>query len=107
MEEILRELEASPTLRSFLAGRIPVADGPGCFCCRLIWEDLERHGKLTGYPFDFVGSGTYPVTGKVLHLAVELKVEMMLDGKRARHVRDLLPEIHDRVEELHGKGEPR
>jgi hypothetical protein len=101
MEEILRDLEKSETLRRFLKLRSPVGDGSGCAPnCKWILEDLEKNGRLTGYPSNAMGGGTYPVEGKILHLAVELRVEMMIDGVRVRTVRDLLPFIQDRVEEL-------
>ena len=105
MEAILREIERSKALREFLRNRIPVEDGPGCVCCKLIFEDLDKNERLTGYPSDHLGSPTFPVEGKVLHLAAELKVERMIDGTRVRVVRDLLPFIHDKVEELESEGE--
>lgn len=42
-----------------------------CFCCKWIYEDLKANGKLTGYPKDFLGSGTWPVEGKLRHLELE------------------------------------
>jgi hypothetical protein len=42
-----------------------------CFLCRLISEDLDKNGKLTGYPLDWGGSGTFPVEGKIRHLKLE------------------------------------
>lgn len=60
-------------LRTFLKSRVPVGGGPGCAPnCKLILEDLEKHGKLTDYPKDYNGASIYPVEGKILHLFVEL-----------------------------------
>ena len=98
MAEILREVERSDALRSFLRSRIPVGDGPGCFCCRLIVEDLESNDRLTGHPVDALGAGTYPVDGKILHLAVEFSVEQRIDGRSIKTVRDLLPFILRKLE---------
>jgi hypothetical protein len=43
----------------------------GCFLCKLILEDQEKHGKLTGYPFDFTKNGTFPIEAKVVHIKLE------------------------------------
>lgn len=53
-----------------LKARIPVDEGPGCFVCKWIHEDLEKNGKLTDYPQGNMG-GEFPVTGKYSHLQVE------------------------------------
>ncbi len=104
MEEVLRSIEQSVGLRKFLKSRVPVGDGPGCSpCCKWILEDLELNGKFTSYPKDSMGGGIYPVDGKILHLALELRIEQMIDGYRVRTVKDLLPFIHDKTEEL-GRG---
>lgn len=42
-----------------------------CFMCRWILTDLVENGKLTGYPFDSMGSGIFPVKGKERHLELE------------------------------------
>ena len=42
-----------------------------CFLCRLIAEDLEINGKLTGHPLDYTGQPEFPVKGKVRHLELE------------------------------------
>lgn len=42
-----------------------------CFLCRLIKEDIHKNGKLTGYPLDWGGTGTFPVEGKIIHLKLE------------------------------------
>lgn len=74
MEELLRELEQSVVLRQFLRGRVPRdADSPGCFLCRLILEDLEANGKLTGYPNDYNRDGIFPVKSKLAHIEIERK----------------------------------
>lgn len=43
-----------------------------CFLCRFIVEDLEKNGKLTGYPKDWAGGGTFPIEGKLIHVLLEL-----------------------------------
>lgn len=74
MEELLRELEQSQTLRAFLRSRVPNGpDGTGCAPnCKWILDDLEANGKLTGYPKDYNGVSDYPVSAKILHLYAEL-----------------------------------
>jgi hypothetical protein len=51
--------------------RIPDAKGVGCFLCKLIYEDLERNPKLTGYPNDANGASIFPRAGKIEHLKLE------------------------------------
>lgn len=53
-----------------LKGRIPVDDGPGCFLCKWIHEDLEKNGSLTDYPKGSQG-GQFPASGKYRHLQLE------------------------------------
>lgn len=105
MEEILRKIEQSITLREFLKGRVPVnEDAPGCAPnCKWILEDLELHGKLTGWPLDSMSSPVFPIAGKILHIAAELKVDQMIDGDRVKTVRDLLPFIDARLTEMEGR----
>ena len=55
-----------------LRSRIPEGSGPGCFLCRLIVEDYEKHGMLTDYPNDSNGKGTFPYQGKANHIRLEL-----------------------------------
>jgi hypothetical protein len=55
-----------------MARRVPDAQGVGCFLCRLFIEDFEKHGKLTDHPYDLNGKGTFPASGKVRHLEIEL-----------------------------------
>lgn len=42
-----------------------------CFLCWWIHEDFRMHGKLTGWPNDSMGAGTFPIQGKVRHLELE------------------------------------
>lgn len=42
-----------------------------CFTCWWTHEDFRLHKKLTGWPFDYFGSGTFPVEGKIKHLELE------------------------------------
>lgn len=53
-------------MKPLLKKRIPVGEGPGCFLCKWIYEDLEKNERLTGYP-----NGDFPETGKYKHLKVE------------------------------------
>jgi hypothetical protein len=100
VEEVLRKLEASGTLRTFLRTRAPDADGVGCSLCRMTLEDLEKNGRLTGWPKDALGSGTFPVEGKILHLAVELDVGVLIDDEVAGMlVHDLVPLILGKLKE--------
>jgi hypothetical protein len=71
---MFRELEQSVVLREFLRSRAPKdGDSPGCVPnCKWILDDLERNGKLTGYPLDSVGLPIYPIDSKLLHLHLEL-----------------------------------
>ena len=55
--------------RRALAAAEPAAST--CFMCRWIQEDIRKNGKMTGYPLDFTGAGTFPVEGKVNHLVLE------------------------------------
>ena len=61
-EEIMR-------LKPLLKNRIPVNEGPGCFLCKWIHEDLEANGKLTDYP-----NKQFPVSGKHRHLQLEYMI---------------------------------
>lgn len=47
------------------------ARAPKCFLCRWILHDVGTNGKLTGWPPDSMGHGTFPVEGKVKHLELE------------------------------------
>jgi hypothetical protein len=47
------------------------ARAPKCFLCANIAKDFRENGKLTGYPLDWGGSGTFPVEGKIRHLKLE------------------------------------
>jgi len=56
-------------IKAILAVTRPRAEK--CFLCRLISEDIDKNGKLTGHPLDWGGSGTFPVEGKIRHLKLE------------------------------------
>lgn len=45
--------------------------GKGCFLCSLILKDVEKSGHLTGYPFDTVNQGQFPVKAKLEHIKLE------------------------------------
>jgi hypothetical protein len=62
-----REVER---LKPLLRARIPVDDGPGCFLCKWIHEDLEKNGNLTGHPKGNEG-GQFPERAKMNHLKLE------------------------------------
>lgn len=53
-----------------LKARIPVNEGPGCFLCKWIHEDLELNKNLTDYPKGSQ-SGQFPASGKYKHLQLE------------------------------------
>jgi len=55
-------------LKPLLKARIPVNEGPGCFLCKWIYEDLEKHGCLTNYSN---GSCDFPENAKHTHLKLE------------------------------------
>lgn len=60
-------------LKEKLKLRVPDADGRGCYLCRLILEDLQKHGTLTkGYPEICIdGKPLFPVEGKTEHMILE------------------------------------
>jgi hypothetical protein len=62
--EALKELLAKKELKY----------GVGCFLCGLILEDLGKNKKLTGYPLDSTGGGTFPRAGKVAHIKLEFGI---------------------------------
>ncbi len=43
-------------------------DAATSFLSRWILKDLELHGKLTGWPFDYAGKGDFPVEGKMRYV---------------------------------------
>jgi hypothetical protein len=51
-------------LKPLLKARMPVGDGPGCFLCKWIYEDLEKNGNLTG-------AREFPEGAKQVHLKLE------------------------------------
>lgn len=60
--------EQIEVLKPLLKNRIPVNDGPGCFLCKWIYEDLEKNSMLTDYSN---GSCGFPETAKHVHLKLE------------------------------------
>jgi hypothetical protein len=54
-----------------LLHRRKVKDGVGCQLCTYILEDLELHGRLTGYPLELQGGARFPVESKLTHLELE------------------------------------
>jgi hypothetical protein len=54
-----------------LRPRVPSAAGVGCFCCKLIVEDFDLHGELTGHPKDSNGQAVFPRVGKLEHIRLE------------------------------------
>jgi len=73
MGEVLQQIEQSSALREFLRSQIPDgSDGVGCAPnCKWILEDLEKNGRLTGWPFDAFGKSDFPVSAKLRHIALE------------------------------------
>lgn len=67
MGQVLQEVEKSPRLI-----QVAKIGQRSCFLCRYIVEDLEKNGKLTGYPKDWASSGLFPVEGKLIHVILEL-----------------------------------
>lgn len=61
-------------LKPLLKNRIPVDDGPGCFLCKWIYEDLEANGNLTG-------KRDFPESGKYRHLQLEGMISVNPFGK--------------------------
>jgi len=55
-----------------LRRRAPNERGQGCFLCKLIVEDFDLHGTLTGHPKDSNGHGIFPQAGKAEHIKIEL-----------------------------------
>lgn len=53
-----------------LKKRIPINEGPGCFLCKWIHEDLGINGKLTGYPKADFGE-QFPAAAKIVHMKLE------------------------------------
>jgi len=54
-------------VKPLLKARIPVEDGPGCWLCKWIFEDLEKNQKLTDYP----KGHSFGEPGKYRHLQLE------------------------------------
>lgn len=84
------EEELLGRLKDQLLDRIPkgpVDDQVGCFLCRIVLEDLAKHGKLTDkHPEKaFDGSMPFPALSKKAHLVVE--------GFWLKELMFLLPEV--------------
>lgn len=62
--------ELSDETLALLKKRRP-RNGIGCFLCRLIVLDHEKHGFLTGYPKNHGGENQFPVDGKLAHITLE------------------------------------
>jgi hypothetical protein len=60
-------------LKAALRARSEKLPETGCFMCRWILEDLERHGRLTDeWPTkNHDGSPLFPASGKLIHLKLE------------------------------------
>lgn len=54
-------------VKPLLKARIPVDDGPGCWLCKWIFEDLEKNQTLTDHP----KGHSFGVPGKYRHLQLE------------------------------------
>jgi hypothetical protein len=52
---------------------------PTCFLCKWIAEDLEKHGRMTGWPVDSMDKGIFPVDGKLVHVLLELDADLPED----------------------------
>jgi hypothetical protein len=62
-----------------------------CFMCGFILEDFAANGKLTGYPNDMFGKGTFPVESKIRHIEI---LKYNLPGKVERGAKPPAPEEH-------------
>lgn len=59
-------------LKEALRKRVPKdEDSPGCQLCRMILDDLEKNGHLTGAPHDYANYPIFPKKGKLDHLKLE------------------------------------
>ena len=63
--------ELSDETKALLDKRKVNKSGKGCFLCSLILKDVEKHGHLTGYPYDTVNAGQFPIPGKLEHIRLE------------------------------------
>lgn len=68
------EPRAAVPLKGSLAAR-----AAGCFMCGLILRDLEKNGRLTGAPVDFVGAPVFTRRGQLRHLVIEDIFRLSLD----------------------------
>lgn len=68
--DLLRAPERQQILHK-VSTRVPQGDGPGCFLCKWIFEDLTKNGKLTDEPKEHSGAGMFPILSKTRHLELE------------------------------------
>lgn len=74
-KELYLDPKTSFRLRSELASRTA-----GCFLCGWILRDLNDHGKLTGWPYDYNDKSNFPVESKLAHLGLEgISVDKCVD----------------------------
>ena len=66
MKELVLDRKAMFRLRSALVPNVPK-----CFLCKWILKDLDDHGKLTGWPYDYNDKADFPVESKLAHLGLE------------------------------------
>ena len=66
MKELILDRKAIFKLRSALAPNVSK-----CFLCGWILKDLDDHGKLTGWPYDYNDKPNFPVESKLAHLGLE------------------------------------
>lgn len=60
------EIVLSDETKAFLEG-----EREKCFLCKIILEDQEKNGKLTGDPKDGEGKPMFPPEAKVRHVQIE------------------------------------
>ena len=66
MKELVLDRRAIFRLRAELTIKVS-----GCFLCSWILKDLDDHGKLTGWPYDYNDKANFPVESKLAHLGLE------------------------------------
>jgi hypothetical protein len=67
MGEVLRQVETSGTFLEFVQSKVET-----CFLCKWIRQDLEQHGKLTGWPLDSFNKPEFPIDAKLVHVLLEM-----------------------------------
>ena len=65
------EISISEETLKLLHRRKVKSSGVGCFLCSMILDDYLKNGKLTGFPNDSMGKGTFPAMSKVAHVRLE------------------------------------